>query len=69
MPEKTEPKNFSVIFTDYQTSIGSQGPQKVSPLLNELSLYGHFQRFNSSHETIAYDLRELNSISSTNFYL
>lgn len=60
---------------DYQISIGSQGSPKVSPLLNELSLQryaignGHFQGFNSSHETVAYDLRQLNNILFTIFYL
>ena len=27
----------------------------------------HFQGFNSSHETVAYDLRQMNSILFTNF--
>lgn len=77
MPEKTGPSVVSGDFSyngllpegygydkDYQISVGSQGPPRVSPVLNESSLQryatsnGHFQGFNSSHETAAYDLRQ-----------
>lgn len=85
MPEKTGPSNVSGDFCyngllpegfgydeDYQISAGSQGPPRVSPVPNELSLQryatsnGHFQGFNSSHETAAYDLRQLKMFGMLN---
>lgn len=85
MPEKTGPSNFSGDFCyngllpegfgfgeDYQISVGSQGPPRVSPALNESSHQryatgkGHFQGFNTSHETSAYDLRQLKMFGMLN---
>ena len=50
---------------DYKFSVVSQGPQRVSPVMNESSLQRYatsnryFKEFNSSHEAVAYDLRQL----------